>query len=178
VKNSKVAKRYARALLGLSNDNSQLETWGAELEKLARIVEVPEIAAGFASPEVSLAVKIEALAKVAEKINLSFPVRSFMVVIAQHGRIDDLPAIAPAYRNMLDGILRRTRASLTFALQPDDRELERVISRLESIAQKKVIPTVRIDGALLGGVIVELEGKTYDGSLATQLAEAQQQLAG
>ena len=49
---------------------------------------------------------------------------------------------------------------------------------LEAIAHKKIIPTVKIDEALLGGVIVELEGKTYDGSLANRLAEAQRRLAG
>ena len=37
MKSSRVAKRYARALLGLSDDRNQLETWGAELERLARI---------------------------------------------------------------------------------------------------------------------------------------------
>jgi F0F1-type ATP synthase delta subunit len=37
---------------------------------------------------------------------------------------------------------------------------------------------VKIDGALLGGAMVELEGKTYDGSLAARLAEAQHRLAG
>ena len=41
MKGSRVAKRYARALLGLSEDRNQLETWGAELERLARIGDAP-----------------------------------------------------------------------------------------------------------------------------------------
>ena len=31
MRSSRVAKRYARALLGLSNDRSQLEAWGADV---------------------------------------------------------------------------------------------------------------------------------------------------
>ncbi|HJU28334.1 MAG TPA: ATP synthase F1 subunit delta [Candidatus Binataceae bacterium] len=178
MKSSKVAKRYARALLGLSADHNQLETWGAELERLGRAIDTPEIAASFASPEVSQALKFEALKKIAEKLELSFPLRSFAAVIARHGRIDDLPAIADAYMRMLDELMGRARAVLTFASEPQPAELQRVLGGLESIARKKIIPTLKIDGALLGGLMVELEGKTYDGSLAARLAEAQRRLAG
>jgi F-type H+-transporting ATPase subunit delta len=178
MRSSKVAKRYARALLGLSSDHNQLEAWGAELERLGRVIELPEIAASFGSPEVSQALKIEALAKISEKLELSFPMRSFTVVVARHGRIDDVPAIADAYMRMLDDLMGRARAVLTFARRPEQAELGRVLGGLEKIARKKIIPTVKIDDALLGGVMVELEGKTYDGSLAARLAEAQHRLAG
>jgi F-type H+-transporting ATPase subunit delta len=173
-----VAKRYARALLGLSSDQSQLETWGAELERLARVIELPEVEAAFASPEVSLASKIEALATITDKLQLSFPVRSFTTVVARHGRIPDLPAIADVYGMMLDELMGRARAELIFAVQPGDADIERIVSRLESIAHKKILPTIKVDPALLGGVIVELEGKTYDGSLTSRLTEAQRRLAG
>jgi F-type H+-transporting ATPase subunit delta len=178
MRSSKVAKRYARALLGLSSDHNQLEAWGAELERLGRVIELPEIAASFGSPEVSQALKIEALAKISEKLELSFPMRSFTVVVARHSRIDDVPAIADAYMRMLDDLMGRARAVLTFARRPEQSELDRVLGGLEKIARKKIIPTVKIDDALLGGVMVELEGKTYDGSLAARLAEAQHRLAG
>ncbi|MGZ6254020.1 MAG: F0F1 ATP synthase subunit delta, partial [Candidatus Binataceae bacterium] len=89
MKSSRVAKRYARALLGLSDDHAQLETWGAELERLARIADAPEIALRLASPEVSHEARIEAMAKIAERLELSFPLRSLAVVVARHGRIAD-----------------------------------------------------------------------------------------
>jgi F-type H+-transporting ATPase subunit delta len=178
VKSSKVAKRYARALAGLSSEHSQLEAWGAELERLAQIVGAPEVAAQLASPEVSPSARIEAISRIAERLSLSFPLRSFGAVVARHGRIEDLPAIAEAYRRILDDLMGRVRATLTFARPPYDAELAQVMAGLEAIAHKKIIPTVNVDGALLGGVIVELEGKTYDGSLATRLAEAQRRLAG
>ncbi|HXD89558.1 MAG TPA: ATP synthase F1 subunit delta [Candidatus Binataceae bacterium] len=178
MKSSKVAKRYARALLGLSEDANQLEIWGAEIEKLGRMVEAPELATAFASPEIAPTAKIEALAKIAEKLEASYPVRSFAAVVARHGRIDDLPAVADAYRRMLDQRMGRARASLTFAQAPSDSDLARVIAGLETIAHKTIIPTVNVDAALIGGVVVELEGKTYDGSLANRLAEAARRLAG
>jgi F-type H+-transporting ATPase subunit delta len=178
MKSSKVAKRYARALLGLSSEPVQLETWGAEIEGLARMVTAPELRGAFASPMVSPIAKLEALAKIGEKLELSYPVRSFAAVVARHGRIEDLPAVAEAYRRMLDDRMGRARATLTFAQTPADDELARVLGGLEAIVHKKIVPTVNLDPALIGGVIVELEGKTYDGSLANRLAGAARRLAG
>ena len=108
----------------------------------------------------------------------AFPLRSFAVVVARHGRIRELGAIAESYRDLLDQAMGRERATLTFAIKPSDAEVARVVSGLERIAALKIIPTVKIDPALLGGVTAELGGKIYDGSLATRLAEAKRRLAG
>ncbi len=178
MKSSKVAKRYARAVAGLSTDHNQLEAWGVELERLTQIVGASEIGRQLASPEVSPADSIRAFTLIAERLGLSFPMRSFAAVVARHGRTEDLPAIAQAYQSILDELLGRVRATLIFARSPYDAELAQVIAGLEAIAVKKIIPTVKVEAALLGGVVVELEGKTYDGSLAARLAEAERRLAG
>jgi F-type H+-transporting ATPase subunit delta len=178
VRSFKVAKRYARALMGLSNDNAQLEAWGAELERLARIVDSPEVAAQLESPAVTHADRMEALGKIAERLDLSFPLRSFAVVVASHGRVQEVAAMAETYARMLDDLMGRARATLTFAYQPTDDDLARVIAGLEAIAHKKIIPTTKVDASLVGGVVAELEGKIYDGSLATRLADAERRLSG
>jgi F-type H+-transporting ATPase subunit delta len=177
MKGSRVARRYARALLELADKGSE-EKWGVELERLAAMVESPELLERLASPELSEQSRQEAMAKIAERLNLSLPLRSFAVVIARHGRIREIGAIAESYRDLLDHAMGRERATLTFALQPSDAEVARVVAGLEKIAAKKIIPTVQIDAGLLGGVTAELGGKIYDGSLATRLAEAQRRLAG
>ena len=177
MKGSRVAKRYARALLEIA-ERGQAENWGHELDRLAAIVESPELIARLTSPEISETARREAMAKIAEKLNLSFPLRSFAVVVARHGRVQDIAAMAERYARMLDELLGRARAALSFAREPSPEELARVVAALEAIVHKKIIPTTKIDGALVGGVVAELEGKIYDGSLATRLAEAEQRLRG
>ena len=71
-----------------------------------------------------------------------------------------------------------SQVALECVIQPDDVTVERVVSGLAAIAHKKIIPTIKVDPALLGGVTAELGGKIYDGSLATRLIEAQHRLAG
>lgn len=178
MKSSKVARRYARAMLGLSSERADQEKWGAELEKLTQVIELPEIGAAFSSPEVTPRIKLEAIQKISERLDLSYPMRSFMTVLARHGRVDDVPAIAEAYRVMLDDLMGRARATLTFARAPEPRDVERVVAGLEAIARKKIIPTVNVKPDLIGGVIAEFEGKTYDGSVANRLAEMAHRLAG
>lgn len=178
MRGSRVAKRYARALLGLSEDRSQLETWGAELERLARAAAAPEIAVPLAAPELSHDARIAAMKKIAERLELSYPLQSLAVVMARHGRIADLHAVSDSYQEQLDELLGRTRAALTFAREPSAQDVAALVSGLEAMTRKTVIATVKVDETLLGGVIAELQGKIYDGSLATRLSEAQRRLAG
>jgi F-type H+-transporting ATPase subunit delta len=177
MKSFRVAKRYALALLEVA-PRDQAEKWGAELERLAKIVESPELISKLASPELSQASREQAMQKIAERLDLSFPLRSFAVVLARHRRITAIGAVSQSYQDLLDEQLGRERATLTFAMQPDDDTVQRVVSGLEAIAGKKIIPTIKIDPALLGGLTAELGGKIYDGSLATRLVEAQHRLAG
>jgi F-type H+-transporting ATPase subunit delta len=177
MKSFRVARRYARALLEVAL-RDQAEKWGAELEKLARIVESPELISRLASPELSQESREQAMQKIAERLDLSFPLRSFAVVLARHGRIAAIDAVSQSYQDLLDQQLGRERATLTFAIQPDAATVERVVAGLETIARKKIIPTIKVDPALLGGLMAEMGGKIYDGSLATRLTEAQRRLAG
>src|SRR5258705_3386779 len=93
MKGSRVAVRYARALLELADKGNE-EVWGAELERLAAMVESPELLERLASPELSEQSRQTAMTKIAERLGLSFPLRSFAAVVARHGRIRDLSAIA------------------------------------------------------------------------------------
>jgi F-type H+-transporting ATPase subunit delta len=176
MKGSRVARRYARALLDLADQGNE-EKWGAELERLAAMAESAELIERLSSPEISEQARQTAMTKIAERLGLSVQLQSFAAVVARHGRIRDLEAIAESYRDLLDKSMNRERATLTFAIQPLDAEVARLVGALERIAAKKIIPTVKIDPALIGGVTAELGGKTYDGSLATRLAEAKQRLA-
>ncbi|HXR36037.1 MAG TPA: F0F1 ATP synthase subunit delta, partial [Candidatus Binataceae bacterium] len=91
---SKVARRYAQALLELAAEQGQLEAWGAELERLAQMVSSPELLVRLTSPELADQQRLEAMTLLASRLELSFPLRSFAVVVARHGRIKDMAAIA------------------------------------------------------------------------------------
>ena len=73
----------------------------------------------------------------------------------------------------------RARATLTFAIQPEDNEIGPGNQRSRAgLSEENNSNCKKVDPALLGGVTAEMGGKTYDGSLTTRLAEAKQRLAG
>jgi len=176
VTSTKVARRYAQALLELAADQGQLEKWGAELERLAQVISSPELLPRLTSPELPDQQRLEAVTLIASRMELSFPLRSFAVVVARHGRLAEMAAIAQAYRDLLDRHLGRTRARITFAAKPSREELATVVEALERVSGKKVIPQVEVDASLIGGVVAELEGRTYDASVANRLLILQREL--
>jgi len=86
MKGSRVAVRYARALLELADKGNE-EVWGAELERLAAMVESPELLERLASPELSEQSRQTAMTKIAERLGLSFPLRSFAAALSVWRRI-------------------------------------------------------------------------------------------
>ncbi len=170
------AKRYARALLEVAVESGRMESWGAELDLLARIT--TEVAAGstLTTPDLPQHSRIKAMGLMAERLGLSFPVRSFALVVARRNRIAALPEIAHAYQGFADERLGRARAALSFALEPSAQEIQQVVNVLERLSGKTVLPAVKVEPALLGGLVAQLEGKTYDLSLANKLKQAEQLL--
>src|SRR5258705_13625785 len=102
MKGSRVAVRYARALLELADKGNE-EVWGAELERLAAMVEEPEVLERLASPELSEESRQAAMTKSAERLGLSFPLRLFAAGGARDCRIPGLGATGGADRDRRDG---------------------------------------------------------------------------
>jgi F0F1-type ATP synthase delta subunit len=60
-------------------------------------------------------------------------------------------------------------------LEPD--RLEQLRGQLRGVSGKDVVLQQETDPELLGGLLVELEGKVYDGSIRTQLENMKQRIA-
>jgi F-type H+-transporting ATPase subunit delta len=71
----------------------------------------------------------------------------------------------------------RVEAKVVSASTLDAAMVERMRERLRGISGKEVVLQQEIDPQLLGGLLVELEGKIYDGSVRTQLEKMKQRMA-
>jgi F-type H+-transporting ATPase subunit delta len=58
----------------------------------------------------------------------------------------------------------------------DARAIERLVESFRRISGKDVILREESDPKLIGGIVVELEGKIYDGSVQTQLEKMTQRI--
>ena len=171
-----VARRYARALFALAEEQGTLDPVGASLAATARLLENPEVARVLTGP-LARERKQELLRDIGASAGAPPALRDFLQLLAERDRLRRLSAIQAVFDELVDRRRGRTRATMRSAapLPPDAlAELTRVFGALTG---KQVIAEVRVEPELLAGVIVEVEGRVYDGSLRTQLGKLRHQMA-
>lgn len=173
-----IARRYAKAIFSLAQDESTLEPTGDEIERLAAVAADPELAAALANPLLSSTTRRAIARSLAERLDLRPTTRNFVALLADHQRLDQLVGIADQYRRLVDRALGRVRVQITSATALTAEQQERVVAAFARKTGRSVLPTVSVEPALLGGVIVEVEGKVYDGSVRTQLTRLAGNIAG
>jgi F-type H+-transporting ATPase subunit delta len=62
-----------------------------------------------------------------------------------------------------------SRAEITFGENPSDSDLKKITEGLEKLTGDEVEIEVKIDPAIIGGIIVKVEDRVFDGSIKTQL---------
>ena len=169
--------RYAKALLSLAQEQNLTEQIGIELAKVAEVLIDPTLAKTLALPNLSPKLRKDVVEQLVKNIEPNNLLGNFLRVLAENDRLKDFLAIERAYQNLLERMLGRTRAKIRVATQLNDEELQALVNAFSQLTQKTVIPIVESDPDLLGGVVVEIEGRVYDASLQTQLRRLGETLA-
>jgi F-type H+-transporting ATPase subunit delta len=88
-----------------------------------------------------------------------------------------LPSIVASYRRMLNQAKDRVEATVRASSSLQARVLERLRAALRQISGKDIVLHEATDPSLIGGLVVELEGRVYDGSIKNQLEQMKQRIA-
>jgi F-type H+-transporting ATPase subunit delta len=94
----------------------------------------------------------------------------FLQAIVRRGRQGLLGEIAQQYQGLVDVKLNRVHAGVILAGPPDHRLEQEIVRRLADALGKEVRAHFRADRAILGGVIVRVGDRIFDGSLRRRLA--------
>jgi len=175
---SAVARRYAKALFALAQEGGALEPTATATARVAAVALDPSVAPVLRSPLLSTPQRQELAATIARELTLSDLMTRFVQLLADHQRLADLPAIHQRFEELLDQAMGRVRISIRSATALVAEQQAELLATFAKITGKQVIPTIVIDSSLLGGVVVEAEGKVYDGSVRTQLDRLAKELTG
>lgn len=175
---SSIARRYAKAIVAVAQEQNALEQTGDELRLLRALAEDPQIAHGLANPLLAASARRGLARAVAEQLKLRPSMRDFLSLLADHRRLDQLVGIADQYQKIVDQMLGRVRATITSAAPLTAEQTGAVTSALARQSGRTVLADERVDPQMLGGVVVDIEGKVYDGSLRTQLEALATSIAG
>jgi F-type H+-transporting ATPase subunit delta len=178
MKSSTVARNYAQALLlaAEAHDVAAVERYGRFMEAVAGAVQADErISVALESPRVSKAVKAALLERALSDLAAPEFVR-FLQAVVRRGRQGLLAEIAQQYDALVDVRLSRVHAGVTLLEEPDARLQKEVIERLTRAIGKEVRAHFRADRGILGGVVVRVGDRIYDGSVRRKLATLRRKL--
>lgn len=173
-----VSRRYAKALFSLAKGSDRLEPTADELLRLARAAANPALEPVLKSPLLSVSRRNQLATTLIEDLQLSDLLTRFVRLLADRQRLGELPGIADFYLQLLDDEKGRVRLGVRTAVALTDAQQKQLVDTFARLTGKDVIPTITVDAELLGGVVAEVEGKVYDGSVRTQLDRIADDLAG
>jgi len=174
----RLAKRYARALLELAREDGNLAAWGEELERIVAAFEEPRLRLLVLSPVIDAAARIRTAKSVAAALGVSTAIANLIGLLAERDRLVLLPEIARWYDLLLDDELGRARVTIRSATALSAAERTQLVDVARRLTQREqVVATTEVDPELLGGVVLDVGGTVYDGSLKTQLARLTKEMA-
>lgn len=169
MKPATIARNYAEALLEAGEAAGQAERYGQLMDAVAGAVAADErVAVVLDSPRVAKSVKSRLLADALEGAAAPEFVR-FLQAVVRRGRQGLLGEIALQYQALVDIKENRVHAGVALPREADEALRRQIVERLGRVLGKEVRAHFRTDPGLLGGVVVRVGDRVYDGSLKRRL---------
>jgi F-type H+-transporting ATPase subunit delta len=170
VKSITVARNYAEALFAAG------DKYGDLLDAVAGAIQADErIAITLESPRVSKSAKGRILERALQGEAPAEFVR-FLQAVVRRGRQGLMAEIAQEYQVLLDQKLDRVHAGVTLVDDADARTQKQVVERLTKALGREVRAYFRADPRILGGVVVRVGDKIFDGSVRRRLTAVQRRM--
>ena len=160
---------YAEALFALAAESGTLDDTSAALENVLRIIdEQPAYMELLAAPSIPVQQREEALFR-AFGDSLPAHVVSFLQLLCRRGDIRELTACAGEFDRLYRNAQRVSVAKVVSAAPLAAEQQAQLRDKLEKSCGHRVETEYTLDPALIGGVVVHIDGKVLDGSLRRRL---------
>ena len=169
MRDTTIARNYAQALLALARKADDLAAWGRMIDDVANAIERDDRLRRFLeAPQISADQKNAVLSKAFEDRAPRLFLR-YLQRLVKNRRQMLIPEIATEYRDLVDEVEGRVHAQVTLA-KPVDEDQRAVIARyLTDTLGRPVVPQVRINPNILGGIVVRVGDRVMDGSVRRRL---------
>lgn len=165
-----LAGRYAAALFELAEEDKQLDSVEASLAKLKDALDQSDdFRALTTSPVVDRAQAIAAVASVADSLGLDPLTAKFIGTLAQNRRLAQLGGAIRAFSTIAAQYRGEANAEVATAHPLTDDQVTALKAKLKQLAGRDVNVDMKVDPALLGGLVVRMGSRMIDGSLRTKL---------
>lgn len=173
-----VSRRYARALLDLSvGEQDPQGVREALREARALLSQNTELSRALDHPAIAAESKRRLAVSIWGRPGSNVLVGRLLALLAERGRISLLPAIEEGFASLWNERRQVVSAEVVSAVPLDPAQREALSAAVRGKTGMGVELSARLDPALLGGLLVRMQGRTFDGSVRARLKALRQRIA-
>lgn len=173
MKNLRVATRYAKSLLDLAQEQNKLEAIKSDMDTFQQMLKSRDFYLLLKSPIINPSKKRAALDAILGKANFDQLTTAFANILVDKGREANLPEIVDAFLVQYKAFKNITAVKITSATALSEAQLADIKSKLVGAGKTEVDVEIatKVDPSLIGGFVLEFDGKVYDASVAQKLKD-------
>ena len=164
-----VGKRYAEALFQAGVELDKLDEFKNEIKFISDVFEDNEkLKVIFEHPKLSKAEKKDMLDELFKE-KVSIEILNLCYIMVDKGRSKYIKLVSEEYNELANKKQGVVEAKAITAVAMTDEEKSNLQTTLSKKLEKQVTLSNTVDSSVVGGVIVEVEGKLIDGSIKGKL---------
>lgn len=175
MKNAKTIINYSRALFELAETPKQQEAFLQELNAILPCI-TPDLLAFAENPGFHGDEKKQVVLELASRLKLHESVRAFLVLVVTARRLRDFKEIIRLYQQMLFASQGKRLLEIETTQPLKESERQEILKTFEGVVNGKLEISETIKPELIGGVLVRLGSKVYDGSIQGRLRDLRARL--
>jgi F-type H+-transporting ATPase subunit delta len=167
---SGMAGRYATAVFDLALEEKTLDQVMADLDRFdALIADNPDLLRLVRSPIFGAEEQQAALAAVLARAGIGGTAANFLRLVTTNRRLFAVRDMIRALRVLVARHKGEVTAHVTVAERLGDRHLAALKDALKSVTGKDVTLDIKVEPAIIGGLVVKIGSRMVDASLKTKL---------
>lgn len=171
-----VANRYARALFEVAEERDAIDTIESQLHIVAEsLYEHEDLRRVLMHPQISGENKKELVNKLFEH-QAGVEVLNLLRLLIDRKREAILDEVLVAFTHMANEKRGILDVIVTTAVALEEQEEQELAQRLGKALGKKLSIHVKVDKAIIGGILLRIGDRLFDGSIAGKLAGFKQEI--
>jgi F-type H+-transporting ATPase subunit delta len=167
---SGMAGRYATALFELALEANSIDAVLADLQKFdGLLAESPDLMRLVRSPVFTADAQSRAIAAVIDRAGIAGLAAQFLKVLTRNRRLFAVRNVVKAYGALVARHKGEVTALVTVAEPLSEAHQIEIKDTLNAVTGKSVQVDVKVDPAIIGGLVVKLGSRMVDSSLRTKL---------
>lgn len=173
---TRAAIRYARAIIDQANDRNATEMVQEDMKLIASTVASnQELEQFISNPTLNVEAKNNALVEIFASTNAV--TKSLFCLLLENKRFELLHDIAVEFSKLYDESKGIQHAEVTTAFTMDQALEEKVMAKIRTFSDKKIIINNIVDPAIIGGFIIRIGDQQFNASIANSLQTLKRELS-